>query len=83
MDAEVEKELSLAQSSDVELATGRPVSEWLFDPIDVEREELGIPTPLGAAEELEAAPRPRRHGTGGGAGSVYTGEYGAGEIPFR
>jgi hypothetical protein len=64
---ELEAELRLAESSDTEQAAGRPVSEWLFDPTDVEREEVGLRNLLGAVEELEGDfPRDRR-GTGGDA----------------
>ncbi|MCO6004182.1 hypothetical protein NE236_04250 [Actinoallomurus purpureus] len=53
--------------SDAQQATGLPVSEWLFDPADIQREEVELRALLGAIEELEGDPRPRRRGPGGGA----------------
>ncbi|MFC6879429.1 MULTISPECIES: hypothetical protein [Actinomadura] len=66
-EVEVEAELSLAESSDPERAAELPASEWLFDPADVEREEVGLRNLLGAAEGLEAHSRSRRDRTGEGA----------------
>ncbi|GAA2118130.1 hypothetical protein [Actinomadura napierensis] len=66
-EVEVQAELSLAESSDPERAAGVPASEWLFDPADVEREEVGLRNLLGAAEELEADLRSRGRRTGEGA----------------
>ncbi|MBO2448644.1 class I SAM-dependent methyltransferase [Actinomadura barringtoniae] len=59
-EAEVEAELTLAESGDQERASEIPASEWLFDPIDVEREEVELRNLLGAAGELEAGSRPRK-----------------------
>ncbi|GAA4605392.1 hypothetical protein GCM10023195_18680 [Actinoallomurus liliacearum] len=64
---EAEAELSLAESSDPERAAGLPASEWLFDPADVEREEVELRNLLGAVEALEADPRSRGRRTGEGA----------------
>jgi hypothetical protein len=66
LEAEVEAELSLAESSDAEQATGLPVSEWLFDPTDIQREEVELRNLLGAVEELEGEFRHDQRGTGGG-----------------
>ncbi|GAA0250329.1 hypothetical protein GCM10009527_053370 [Actinomadura nitritigenes] len=65
-EVEVEAELDLAEASEPG-AAGQPASEWLFDPTDVEREEVELRNLLGAAEELESGPRSRRRGTGEGA----------------
>ncbi|MBD2894429.1 hypothetical protein amrb99_33540 [Actinomadura sp. RB99] len=67
-EAEVEAELDLAVASEPGPA-GPPASEWLFDPADVEREEVELRNLLGAAEELEADPRSRGTGTGTGTGA--------------
>ncbi|MEU8123857.1 class I SAM-dependent methyltransferase [Spirillospora sp. NPDC049024] len=52
-EAEVRAELDLVASSDAEQVAALPVSEWLFDPADAGREQLGLRNLLGAAEELE------------------------------
>ncbi|MFE9694263.1 hypothetical protein [Micromonospora sp. NPDC005806] len=56
--AEVEAELAMAESSHPEEAAGVPVTEWLFDPADAQREEVGLRSLLGAVESLEADLRP-------------------------
>ncbi|MFI0405740.1 hypothetical protein [Actinomadura sp. 3N508] len=61
--AEIEAELSLAESSGPEEAAALPVSQWLFDPVDVEREEVGLRNLLDAAEELEGPRGDGRSGT--------------------
>ncbi|GAA4310002.1 hypothetical protein ACFQY7_40175 [Actinomadura luteofluorescens] len=66
-EAEVEAELELAEASDPVRAAARPASEWLFDPAEVEAEEIELRNLLGAAEELRAAPRSRGHRPGEGA----------------
>jgi hypothetical protein len=53
LEVEVEAELRLAESSRVEEAMDLPASEWLFDPADAERYEVGLQNVLGAAEALE------------------------------
>jgi hypothetical protein len=50
---EVEVELVEAESSHPEEAAQLPVTEWMFDPTDVEREEIGLRGLLGAVEALE------------------------------
>ncbi|MBO2449497.1 hypothetical protein J4573_20520 [Actinomadura barringtoniae] len=52
-EAEVETELTIAESSAPDQEAGLPVSEWLFDPTDVQREEVELRNLLGAAKELE------------------------------
>ncbi|MGI5323829.1 hypothetical protein [Actinomadura nitritigenes] len=67
-EAEVEAELDLAVASEPGPAEGPPASEWLFDPTDVEREEVELRNLLGAAEGLESGPRSRDRGTGSASG---------------
>jgi hypothetical protein len=50
---EVEMELTMAESSHPEEAVNLPVAEWLFDPTDVQREEVGLRSLLGAIEAVE------------------------------
>jgi hypothetical protein len=52
LEVEVEAELELAESSESQ-APGASPAEWLFDPADVEREEVGLRNLLGAVEALE------------------------------
>lgn len=53
-EVEVETELTLAESSRPAETAALPPSQWLYDPADVEREEVGLRNLLGAAEELAA-----------------------------
>jgi hypothetical protein len=57
---EVEAELTLVESSGAEQSAGLPISEWLFDPAEVQREAVGLRNLLDAAEELGS-----RHGLPG------------------
>jgi hypothetical protein len=41
-----------------EEALGLPIGEWLFDPVDAQRYEVGLRTLLGAVEALEAGSGP-------------------------
>ncbi|MER5321574.1 hypothetical protein [Streptosporangium roseum] len=59
---ELVQEVTLAESSNPEQAMGLPVTEWLFDPTDVEREEIGLRGLLGAVEALEGDDRPDDQG---------------------
>ena len=52
--AEVAAELALADASYAQDALGQPQSEWLFDPIDIDREEIGLRSLLGAVQNLQA-----------------------------
>ncbi|MCK2218667.1 hypothetical protein MF672_033455 [Actinomadura sp. ATCC 31491] len=49
--AEVEIELAEAGRSEEE--AGLPAADWLFDPAETEREEIGLRGLLGAVEALE------------------------------
>ncbi|MEV1177373.1 hypothetical protein [Nonomuraea sp. NPDC049784] len=62
LEVEVVAELTMAESSHPEEAMRLPVTEWLFDPADVQREEVGLRGLLGAVEALEDDP-----GSGGRA----------------
>lgn len=53
LEIEVETELDLAESSRPEEAIGSPSAEWLYDPMDVQREEIGLRSLLGAVEAME------------------------------
>jgi hypothetical protein len=51
--AEVEVELTVAEASHPEEEMRLPVADWLFDPTDVEREEIGLRDLRDAVEVLE------------------------------
>lgn len=50
---ELEMEVSEAVASHPEELVGLPVGEWLFDPTDVEREEISLRGLLDAVQVLE------------------------------
>lgn len=50
---EVEAELAITRSSYSADANDVSPAEWLFDPTDVEREEIGLRNLLGAVEAIE------------------------------
>jgi hypothetical protein len=52
LEVEVEAELAMAESSRPEDTAGRPAPEWLFDPVDVQREEIELRSLLRAVEEV-------------------------------
>lgn len=54
---EIEAELTLAEASRPEDAAGLPVADWLFDPTDAEREEIGLRGLLDAVEVLKDGSR--------------------------
>ncbi|MEV4173390.1 hypothetical protein [Nonomuraea sp. NPDC049709] len=60
--AEVEIELTLAEASHPEEEMELPVTEWLFDPTDVEREEIGL---RGLHDAVEVLEEHSRHGDQG------------------
>ena len=53
LEVEVRDELRLAESSRPEEAAELPVTEWLFDPEDAERDRAGLQGLLGAVQALE------------------------------
>ncbi|MEV6984563.1 hypothetical protein AB0M95_25355 [Sphaerisporangium sp. NPDC051017] len=62
VEIEVEAELTLAEASHPEDAAALPVTGWLFDPTDVERQEIGLRGLLEAVEVLENDSRSGDHG---------------------
>ncbi|MET7422786.1 hypothetical protein [Dactylosporangium sp. NPDC005555] len=54
----VRAELAQAETSPLDAALAVPIDEWMFDPADAEREEVGLRSLLGAVEALEGGPRP-------------------------
>ena len=57
LEAEVETELTMARSSHPEEEIGEDPAGWAFDPTDVEREEVGLRSILGAVIALESDSR--------------------------
>ncbi|MFI6924521.1 hypothetical protein ACIBIZ_31580 [Nonomuraea spiralis] len=55
---EVGIELTEVRRSHPETEMDLPVTDWLFDPADAEREEIGLRGLLDAVEVLEEAARP-------------------------
>jgi hypothetical protein len=53
LELEVSTELTLAETGQPEEAAGVPVDEWLSDPADEQRYEVGLRNLLGAVEALE------------------------------
>jgi hypothetical protein len=66
LEVEVEAELSLAESSHPREAADLPVPEWLFDPVDIEREEVELRNILEAIQELKSRSIRTRRSTGEG-----------------
>src|SRR5215475_2031790 len=54
LETEIEAELAMAQPSQPADAPGASPAEWLFDPTDLEREEIGLRNLLGAVIALES-----------------------------
>jgi hypothetical protein len=67
LEREVEAELDLAESSRPEEIIGLPSTEWPFDPMDVQREEIGLRSLLGAVEAMEGDDDHRGSGRAGGS----------------
>jgi len=53
LERNVSTELTLAEAGQPEEAAGVPVDEWLSDPADEQRYEVGLHNLLGAVEALE------------------------------
>ncbi|PZG23330.1 hypothetical protein [Nonomuraea aridisoli] len=53
LEIEIEAEVALAEAGHPEEVADLPISDWLFDPTDVEREEIGLRGLLDAVEVLE------------------------------
>jgi hypothetical protein len=53
LEIEVKAELDLAESSRLEEIIGEASAEWLYESIDVQREEIGHRSLLGAVKAVE------------------------------
>ncbi|WP_433286222.1 hypothetical protein ACQPZQ_29835 [Pseudonocardia sp. CA-142604] len=53
LEIEVKTELDLAESSGPEGAAEQASAEWLYESIDIQREEIGLRSLLGAVEAIE------------------------------
>jgi hypothetical protein len=62
LEIEAEAEVTLVETSHPEEVLGMPVTDWLFDPADAEREEIGLRGLLGAVNALEGDSRPDDQG---------------------
>jgi hypothetical protein len=60
LEAEVEVELTMAEASHPDESIGGP-ADWLFDPAEAERDEVGLRSLLGAVEALEGDRSTDRH----------------------
>jgi hypothetical protein len=49
----IREELVIVESSDTDEVLTEPQSEWLYDPIDAQREEVELRGLLGAIETVE------------------------------
>jgi hypothetical protein len=58
LESEVVTELAIAHSDRPDAAFAVPPEEWLFDPTDLERQEVGLRNLLGAVETLERGSGP-------------------------
>jgi Animal haem peroxidase len=59
LELDVRAELTRAETSDPEREIADvPIEDWLFDPADAQREEVGLRSLLGAVEALENGSRP-------------------------
>ncbi len=57
LEAEVEVELAIAESSEPDLSAGP--AGWLVDPAEAERDEVGLRSLLAAVETLKGNPDPK------------------------
>jgi hypothetical protein len=57
LESEVKAELELVESSRSEEVIELGSAEWLFDPMDAQREEVGLRSLLGAVEAMEGDDR--------------------------
>jgi len=58
LEVEIEAELTIAESSHPEEVLDTPITEWLYDPTDAERYEVGLRGLLDAVEAVEDATSP-------------------------
>ncbi|MGW3810842.1 hypothetical protein [Micromonospora sp. NPDC005113] len=88
LESVVEAELAMAESSHPAEAADLPVTEWLFDPADAQRDEVELRSLLGAVEALEGdsplalpptdvpeIPAPRRPAPAGSTSSAAEARY--------
>jgi hypothetical protein len=60
LEKDVRAELGRAEASEPDYeVNGVPIDEWLFDPADVQREEVGLRSLLGAVQAMENGSRPK------------------------
>jgi hypothetical protein len=64
LEAEVEAELAMAESSHPEEVADLPVSQWLFDPADAQRDEVALRSLLSAVETSEEDTSPGESAAG-------------------
>ncbi|GLW12069.1 hypothetical protein Misp01_71970 [Microtetraspora sp. NBRC 13810] len=62
LEIEAEAEVALVEASHPEEVLAKPITDWLFDPVDAERAEIGLRGLLGAVQALEDDSRPDGHG---------------------
>lgn len=55
LEVEIEAELTIAESSHPEDVFDAPATEWLYDPTDAERYEVGLHGLLDAVEAVQEA----------------------------
>lgn len=55
LEVNIEAELAIAESSHPEDVSDTPVTEWLYDPTDGERYEVGLHGLLDAVEAVQEA----------------------------
>jgi hypothetical protein len=60
LEGEVEVDLDLIAASHPDEAAVEPASEWMVDPAEVQRDEIGLRSLLGAVESLEGDARTNR-----------------------
>lgn len=58
LEVAIEAELAVAESSHLENVFDTPVTEWLYDPTDAERYEVGLHGLLDAVEAVEDTTSP-------------------------
>jgi hypothetical protein len=57
LERNVQAELTEVETGRTEDALAAPIDEWIFDPADAQREEVGLRNLLGAVEALEGGAR--------------------------
>ena len=62
-----------ATSQPGEENVGVPIDEWLFDPVDAQREEVGLRNLLGAIEAMEDGSRSGPHDVPSAASAALSG----------